>query len=77
MKVFERGRFWGFFIDQITSSRIIYFTAANTDSEKNTELATIEFMQRVVSAFGDRYLPIFINLSKSFEALDQTTLLHK
>ena len=36
-------------------------------------------MQRVISAFYDSYLPIsiFIDLSKSFEALDQTTLFHK
>ena len=45
----------------------------------STELATMELMDRVVSALDDKDLPIsiFMDLSKAFDTLDHTTLLHK
>ena len=45
----------------------------------STELATMELMDRVISALDDKDLPIsiFMDLSKAFDTLDHTTLLHK
>ena len=45
----------------------------------SAELATMELMDRVISALGDKDVPIslFMDLSKTFDALDHTTLLHK
>ena len=44
-----------------------------------TELATMELMDRVISALDDKDLPIsiFMDLSKVFDALHCKTLLHK
>ena len=45
----------------------------------STELATMELMDRVISALDDKDLPIsiFMDLSRAFDTLDHTTLLHK
>ena len=54
---------------------------ANIALEKNTRpnLATIEFMDRVISALNEKFLPISISmdLSKAFDTLDHGILLVK
>ena len=65
--------------DYFSSNKYLHEGQHGFREKHSTELATIELMDRIISALNDKRLPIsiFMDLSKAFDTLDHAILLEK
>ena len=60
-------------------NKIICFIRVNMDSEKGIQHAALELVDRILQHLDNKKLPInfYLDLTKAFDTLDHTILLHK
>ena len=65
--------------DYFSSNKYLHEGQYGFREKHSTELATVELMDRIISALNDKRLPIsiFMDLSKAFDTLDHAILLEK
>ena len=65
--------------DYFSSNKYFHEGQYDFREKQSTELATVELMDRIISALNDKRLPIsiFMDLSKAFDTLDHAILLEK
>ena len=77
-KVFEKVVFEQL-SDYFSSNKYFHEGHYGSREKHSTELATVELMDRIISALNDKRLPIsiFMDLPKASDTLDHTILLEK
>ena len=77
-KVFERAVFNQLY-DYCTKNNIFYNSQYGFRKAHSTELACLEYIDKVLHDLDKKHMPIsiFIDLSKAFDTLDHKIMLHK